>query len=170
MYILLNANYLCWLSPLTSILLQNLLDCRKIRGRFKKKKRREKDVVNCPMLMCQNETGGRKWEAQCSRASGCECNTREEQPGSARDSPGNGSMGQRWRGWLREFPGRQEWREGLLKRDILAGSMWVFIHALLPVCVNWVTNVQGPVTNRFWEKWCSWSPISISLCHLPRDL
>lgn len=128
MYILLNANYLCWLSPLTSILLQNLLDCRKIRGRFKKKKRREKDVVNCPMLMCQNETGGRKWEAQCSRASGCECNTREEQPGSARDSPGNGSMGQRWRGWLREFPGRQEWREGLLKRDILAGSMWVFMY------------------------------------------
>ena len=45
-----------------------------------------------------------------------------------------------------------------------------WLHALLPVCVNWVTNVQGPVTNRFWEKWCSWSPISISLCHLPRDL
>lgn len=75
---------LCWLWPLTSILLWNLPKHRKIRGRWEEEGGK---MLLTPGLVCYNEIGGRQWEAQGSRVSRWKRSIRKEQLDSCSGIP-----------------------------------------------------------------------------------
>lgn len=43
-------------------------------------------------------------------------------------------------------------------------------HTLLDLCMKWITDTLWKISERFWNKWYSWSLIMICSCYLQGDI